>query len=51
MDKNLSAEEVDSDDMAGDLCGSDEEDGQNRRGVFKAMRAEKRMMNEKTKGG
>ena len=47
MDRNLSAEEVDSDDMAGDLCGSDEEDGSNRRQVFKAMRSENRA---KTKG-
>ena len=47
MDRNLSAEEVDSDNMAGDLCGSDEEDGSNRRQVFKAMRSENRA---KTKG-
>ena len=42
MDQNLSAEEVDSDDMAGDLCESDEEDGENRRADFKAVRNEKR---------
>ena len=28
--------------MAGNLCGSDEEDGSNRRQVFKAMRSQKR---------
>ena len=34
--------------MAGNLCGSDEEDGANRRQVFKAMRTEKR--SKTTKG-
>ena len=38
--KNLSAEEVDSDDMAGGLCYSDEEPES--RGVFKAARSAKR---------
>ena len=38
----MSCEEVDSDDLAGGLCESDEEDGVARRGVFKAMRSEKR---------
>ena len=39
--KNLSAEDVDSDDMAGGLCYSDEEPS--RRGVFKAVRANNRV--------
>jgi len=38
--RNLSAEQVDSDDMAGGLNYSDEEPAS--RGVFKAMRKEKR---------
>lgn len=38
--RNMSAEQVDSDDMAGGLCYSDEEPAS--RGVFKAMRKEKR---------
>ena len=42
LDRNLSCEEVDSDDLAGGLCDSDSEDGAERRGVFKAMRSEKR---------
>merc|ERR1719188_2336214 len=41
-DANLSAEEVDSDDMAGGLCDSDSDEGEERRAVFKVMRAEKR---------
>ena len=40
MVRNMSAEQVDSDDMAGGLCYSDEEPAS--RGVFKAMRKEKR---------
>lgn len=42
MDRNLSCEEVDSDDLAGGLCDSDDSDGEERRAVFKAMRSEKR---------
>ena len=42
LDRNLSCEEVDSDDMAGGLCDSDDEDGAQRRAVFKAVRSEKR---------
>lgn len=38
--RNMSAEEVDSDDMAGGLCYSDEEP--DRRGIFKAARSAKR---------
>ena len=41
-DANLSAEEVDSDDMAGGLCDSDSDDGKERRQVFKAVRKEKK---------
>ena len=42
IDRNLSCEEVDSDDLAGGLCDSDDSDGEERRAVFKAMRSEKR---------
>lgn len=49
MDKNDSAEDLDSDDMAGGLCGSDDEDGSTRKDVFKAMRAEKRSKEQSSK--
>ena len=42
IDRYDSAEEVDSDDMAGDLCDSDSDDGQERRALFKVARASKR---------
>ena len=48
VDRNLSAEEVDSDDMAGDLCDSDEDDGVERRAVFKAVRSENRCTKEQS---
>ena len=51
LDRNLSCEEVDSDDLAGGLCDSDEEEGSNRRAVFKAMRSEKRSKGGISRGG
>ena len=39
MDRNLSAEEMDSDDLGGDLNLSDQEDGSARRGVWKSHKA------------
>ena len=42
IDRYDSAEEVDSDDMAGDLCDSDSDDGQERRALFKVARASRR---------
>ena len=51
LDRNLSCEEVDSDDLAGGLCDSDEEEGSNRRAVFKAMRSEKRSKGGVSRGG
>ena len=42
MDRNHSAEEMDSDDLGGDLNLSDQEDGSARRGVWKSHKAQKR---------
>ena len=39
---NLSAEEVDEDDLAGSLHASDDEDGQERRQMYKAIKSEAR---------
>ena len=45
-DENLSCEEMDSDDMAGGLCDSDSDNGENRRAVFKAYRMEKKALED-----
>ena len=42
MDRNLSAEEMDSDDLGGDLNLSDQEDGANERAFRRDFRAQKR---------
>ena len=42
IDRYDSCEEVDSDDMAGDLCDSDSDEGEERRANFKALRGAKR---------
>ena len=39
---NLSAEEVDSDDLAGSLNASDDEDGEERRALYKAAKSDAR---------
>ena len=43
MDRNHSAEEMDSDDLGGDLNLSDQEDGCARRGVWKSHKASRRV--------
>ena len=39
---NLSAEEVDSDDLAGSLNASDDENGEQKRAQYKAVKSEAR---------
>ena len=51
MDRNLSCEEMDSDDLGGDLNLSDAEDGAVRRGVWKSHKKQKRAVAREANAG
>lgn len=50
MDRNLSCEEMDSDDLGGDLNLSDREDGGEVRGQWKTSKARKRATTNQAAG-
>ena len=50
MDRNLSCEEMDSDDLGGDLNLSDREDGGEQRNVWRSHKAKKRSKNHEAAG-